>query len=495
MLSPLASSLEELCGQIDLVLRSLPEDPGEARRVVTRELEIEPRPEELEAIAKIAHDPVGVGSVRELACTALALHILAERGVQELFESPAPSAEAIGRSALLMSGLLDTVNTLETEVQGRAGDWQPREREYLLEVVDALLPSAEPLIAGMVIAPRLLELIHAAGHGDLRSAVPSLTDEEAALVTEQVQGRGGRDGPGRPGINAVALRTVIDDDLASWLRLGDSTEPANPRREAMLDRLKRDRTAYRFVSRQLQHRQDTALRAGLRDFAEAVRHSQRSLFSTYLELAPVLNRTGKREVEVRDDANGKVDTAENLDRLLRACQLSEAIADSERKSQVSNEELYVKALKKIESGEGDYAEVRNVDPGDAVRERRRLGILSAVAGVLLVACVAVYGGRIGRDRPDMAIAPADLGIELELISAMPVGPMMYAQVSHWTWDDLEEADHRRGLEQLGLAAFNRGFVTVYLTDENNRQLGIWTKVGGAKLSAAPPEPASEETPG
>jgi hypothetical protein len=487
--SPLESTLTELRGQIDLVLESLPESPAEARRVVTREFGIDPRPKELQAIARLARDPIGDASLRNLACTALSLRILAERGVQELFDSSELAAQSIGRSALLMLGLLDTVDTLETEVRGRIELLAPAERNFVLEVVEALQPAAEPLVAATVVAPRLLALVHATRKGDPRAVVPSLTDEDVETLTAAVSGDAKQqDGVGRPGMNAVVMRTIIDDDLASLERIRslDAGESDNgARAEVVLDRLRRDRTAYRFVSRRLQERQDTALLAGLQKFAEQLRRIQRDLFSTYLKLAPVLNSVTAKtsDTETRE----MPDTAADLDRLLRACNLSEALAEVRRDGQVTNDELYLNALKKMDEPDAIETIVQH-DPGYAAREKRRLGILYSISAVLLVACAIVYGLRFTRERVDLNVPPSELPAQLELISAMSVGPMMYAQTSHWTWNDLDEPGRRKAVERLGISAFERGFETVYLSDENERQLAIWTKLDGARISAPEPEP-------
>lgn len=485
----LDGTLDEVRARIDSVLRSMPESTAEARLTVTRELEIDPRPEELQAIFRIAHEPADDPALRELARTALALRVLAERSVRELFDSPNLSAAGIGRSTLLVSGLLGTADKLETEVQSRIERIGSPQQDYLLEVVDALLPSAEPLIAGMSIAPRLLALVDAAERGDARAAVPGLSEADAALLRTAVSpAKREPEGVGRLAVNAIALRSVIEDDLASWRHLAGADDPESAtRRQMLLDRLKRARTAYRYVARRLQQRQDTALRAGLQPFAEQLRRVQRDLFSTYLKLAPLLNRPG--EADKPDTGPAESETAADLDRLLRACSLSEKIADAERESHVSNEQLYVSALERMGDGGTRHVRTRERSPRSLAAERRRFKTLAATAIVLLVACVALYAHRLTRERIDLNVAPDDLGVSLELIGATSLGPMLHAQVSHWTWDDLSEADRRKGVEQLGIAAQKRGHVTVYLADENERQLAIWTQLGGAKLTPSKPAPA------
>ena len=61
-------------------------------------------------------------------------------------------------------------------------------------------------------------------------------------------------------------------------------------------RLARDKTAYDVISARLQARQDVALAAGIREFAEELSRIGSGLFSAYLKLAPVLREAGARIV-------------------------------------------------------------------------------------------------------------------------------------------------------------------------------------------------------
>jgi hypothetical protein len=42
------------------------------------------------------------------------------------------------------------------------------------------------------------------------------------------------------------------------------------------------------------------------------------------------------------------------------------------------------------------------------------------------------------------------------------------------------------VSKIGLAAQERGFDTVYLTDENDRDLARWTRTDGARLATSAP---------
>jgi hypothetical protein len=455
----LEGSLGELRTQIDLVLRSVPDNRLEARRIVTRELGIEPQPKELEAIVRMAHDPLSRGSLREPSCTALALRILAERSVRELMEPNNPSVENIARAAKLMSGLLETVNTWEEELHHKSETLADTERDFLLEVADALLPDAESLIAGTILAPRLLAIISAAEQGDPRAAVSTLTDEEVGLIFATF----GRNGSpiecgGTAGVSAATLRTVIEDDVIAWRQL-EAEEPKGPEataeRREMLHRLRKERTAYRFVTRLLQKRQEAALGAGLEDFSDQLLSIQRNLFAAYLELIPILNAQGVPADP--QTATDEKEAAQQLDRLLRESARLDTVADATRSGRVTAEEACLDALKKLD--EPETAVVSDESAGrDPRKERKRLKVMLGIASVLLLACLFVYGSMF----------------------------FVHASVSSWAWRDLGVPERIEGVRRLGAGAGGRGFEAVYLTDENKVQLAVWTRKEGVRLAGEQP---------
>ena len=81
---------------------------------------------------------------------------------------------------------------------------------------------------------------------------------------------------------------------------------------------------------------------------------------------------------------------------------------------------------------------------------------------------------------------AQLSDTLILSDATSVGPMMYAVVSHWSWDELTDENRLSSVRALGLSAQNEGYETVYLVDENHEQLATWTVDEGAQLVTVPP---------
>ena len=64
--------------EVDRVLLEMPDNRLEARRVITGEWGFVPRPEELQTIAKIAHEPIGQGPLRKLSRKTLSLRVLVD---------------------------------------------------------------------------------------------------------------------------------------------------------------------------------------------------------------------------------------------------------------------------------------------------------------------------------------------------------------------------------------------------------------------------------
>ncbi len=81
--------------------------------------------------------------------------------------------------------------------------------------------------------------------------------------------------------------------------------------------------------------------------------------------------------------------------------------------------------------------------------------------------------------------PKELRAIVQLAHATSVGPMMYAVVSHGSWDDLTDGERLSSVRALGLSAQNEGYESVYLVDESNEQLATWTVSDGAKLVSLP----------
>ena len=94
----LSSLLEPLRLEIDRVLEQLPDTRLEARRVITREWGLDPTPKELRAIVQVAHEPAGQGSLRDTVRSTLALRILVDRELRQLFDPGQIESARLGGS-------------------------------------------------------------------------------------------------------------------------------------------------------------------------------------------------------------------------------------------------------------------------------------------------------------------------------------------------------------------------------------------------------------
>jgi DNA-binding phage protein len=472
--------LAETRAVVDRVLDTLPERRLEARRTITRELEIDPGAEELQTIERIAHAEAGKGEQRELSRLALTARIVADREIRELLDASQLDVTRMSRSAELMPGLLHTVTELENEVRNRADSLRDAEQDFLLQVGHSLVPAAEPLIAATVLAPRLLLFVRAAAQDDPRSCVPTLAETDVALIRAATHGELADDAS-RFSINALALRTLIEEDLVAWETGAPEAEP----RSLILERMNRQKVAYHIISNRLQQQQDTALVAGLDGFAEQLRSVKHQLFSVYLKLAAVLNdptgsaAAGTKTVE---------ETRAELDRLLQECSAAEALAEVARTKHVSRDELYLRALKGMGAPSAPETR-RDFTAIDLKRERLRVRVLASLTGVLLVAFAAVYWLIPRAPAVEPRVATTELPAALSVIDAVAVGPMMYAQVSRWTWDDMTAAEQLSHVKVLAAAVQERGFRTLYITDDEHRDLATWSRDSGVKLVNPEPEAA------
>ena len=119
---------------------------------------------------------------------------------------------------------------------------------------------------------------------------------------------------------------------------------------------------------------------------------------------------------------------------------------------------------------------------DSKRERLRLRALIGTATVLFAICVAVSVSVLSETAAmDPELPASELPGKLVPIRAVAVGPMLCTQVSGWVWEDLTASERLQRVEELGASARERGFDTLYVTDENGKDLATWSVSDGASL--------------
>jgi len=140
--------------EVDRVLDTIPDNRIEARRAITREWGLDPTPDELKAIVRLAHDPAGEGEAQqELARRALATRIFVERQVRGLFDAPRLEAGKIRAITHALPEVWHAVQALDRQIDEVGQGLAPAERELLGAVGSALRPLGEILVAAEVIGP------------------------------------------------------------------------------------------------------------------------------------------------------------------------------------------------------------------------------------------------------------------------------------------------------------------------------------------------------
>ncbi len=260
---------------IDRSLDEVSQHPRLARMVVTRELGFEPSPEALHAIVRIATAGDLHPGTLEIAHDLLALTVLAERLTGRLLDSGRCEPEALRSGGRLAGEVLARCRLDRRKLLDRLDESDESQREFLLEVASCLAVERDDLIAAALVTPRLEQMIVEARGGRLADGRLALGDHEITEISSAAAD-GGESLPGcRARINAIALRSLLREHLA---RVPTESSTAN------VTRARKDLLAYPVIAQRLQVRQETAMAAGLSEFAGDLRRTRRELFAVYLEL-------------------------------------------------------------------------------------------------------------------------------------------------------------------------------------------------------------------
>lgn len=280
--------------EVDDVLADVPPSLLEARRMITRELRFEPRPEELQAIVRIAGFMSTAIVCYELPRQLLALRVLAERELNDCWGTRRLCADRLACNCRLIEDLLIAAEQSHDDLAEGAEALRAladQERDFLRHVRDALVLPHDRLVASTVLAPRLELVAKQVASGNIAETFPGLSDAEIEMFNQAVLlDESEQDGPGRVCLDAVALRTLFEEYLAVWERSGDleDAELIDRLHQGIREQLRQAETAYRVVNGRLQQQQDEAISANLADFAEDIRAAQSRLFEVYVKTQPLL---------------------------------------------------------------------------------------------------------------------------------------------------------------------------------------------------------------
>jgi hypothetical protein len=438
-------------------LRDIPSSRVELRRRLEEQLGFCARVETIQAIARIAE--IGEASAEELCRRLFPVHVIAIEAIHEFWNS-LPLQKAIRIGIEEIEWLREAVDNVEVEsaaVQSQVGR---DHTERLRQLRVALIPPIELLQAAEVLVPPFERLVSAATQGCLEEEYPELSSTERGMLNAATGPSSGLL-PDRATVDGIVLRVMISRHL----------DEATEFTEQLASRLLAAKVAYRQVSKRLQ-----AACADLRqqghterfDLADLV---QKSLFGTYLRMARVLN-----DGALEPDADGQEETAGIREKIEDAEKAAEEVrAENDLKEKVVQE-----AVERSSQPEPEPTVPAAED--DPAVERRRKRILFSVAGVMLVVAVAT-NVVLFRSKAEPSRVPTEaLSAVIPMKTVMPVGELMYSEVSGWLWDRMSDEERREKVAEIGRNAMQQGFPAVYISDEERRALATWTQTEGVRLT-------------
>jgi hypothetical protein len=461
--------------EVDAVLADVPSSLLEARRLITREMQFEPRPEELQAIVKIAGFTSTSVFCYELPRQMLALRVMAERELGDHWDERRLSAEKLAHAGTLIEELLRTNElaqadlAVDAEAMATVSD---EERAYLKYVGEVIAVPKSRLEAAAILVPRLEFVAKLVTTGNLSEMLPGLDDHEIEMFSQAVHLES--DGPARVCLEAVALRTIFAEYLSVWERSGylEDAELIQQLQEGIREQLREAETAYRVVNERLQVQQDEALSASLEEFAKEIRTAKSKLFETYVKTQPLMRQAEAVEFGSEDGARSLADT-------LADAEVADEQAGSSRER---SDELYLNALTSLRQ---DRAAGRDMSMHPLAvarrRHKRKLWTMAATIGVLSLAAIAVQWIFPNPVPDPITVSLKEFEPSLSVIDAKPIGSMLYVRVTDW--DNLTVQSTRFRASEIGEVASAKGLSLAYIVSDDGRGLAEWHTNGGVLVKS------------
>jgi hypothetical protein len=442
-------------------LRDIPSSRVELRRRLEEELGFDARVEAVQAISRIAEteDPIA----EELCRRLFPVHVIAVETIRE-FWSALPLENATRTGIREIEWLREAIDKADVESAIVQNHVSGNHTVRLRELRAALIPPIELLQAAAVLIPPFERLIAAVTEDRVEEEYPELSSPERDLLKAAV-GPGSGPLPDRATVDGIVLRALIDRHLAEAADFSEQMEAL----------LMADKVAYRQVSKALQASCANLRQQGHRERAELADSVQKTLFGTYLRMARVLNDGGldsqadQSEQEEAAGIRAKIDDAEKAAEEVRAA--------TELKEKLVQEAVDRSSDPKSEPN----APAAERDPA---AERRRKRILFSVAGVMLVVAVAT-NVVLYRSKGSLSRVPTEaLSAVIPVSNVVPVGELMYSEVSGWLWDRMSDEERIEKVAELGRVATEQGYGAVYIRDEQHRALATWSRTEGVRLADA-----------
>ena len=444
--------IEERRRAVEQLLEEMPPNLVEARRYITRQTEREPEPRLLQCMVKIAGDPAEDGPRREIPRSLLTLRTVADDHLATMNGEGTASPESMLAAARALGFLEQDLDRIEKELAAALPRMEAEDQAYLNDLHQRLAPSREKLLTARVLA-RFFDL-------------PS----QPALPTDG----------GSPSRNGAILLHLIGVDLAAWLGAGAPSErmqpEPSPSPDELWQRLEQDRTAYKAISRNLAAGKDTAFMQGPKPLYEALNDLQRNLFSAYSRLSQVLT-AGKDAKAAERGAGGVEPNADMNASILAAEQAAEAL----RQANEQRREVMDDALRGVRESRTEAPRLLNYPEREEKERKRRVRGMVITCVVLAVAAVVVNLMLMPPGGPVVDLSPEEFSSAMPLKQATTAAEVMLAETGSGLWEGWNSADRQAHVKELVRQADQKGFSSLWLTDENGRQLAFWQQGSKPKL--------------
>ena len=467
--------------EVDAVLANVPSSLLEARRLITREMQFEPRAEELQAIVKIAAFTSTSIFCYEFPRQMLAMRVVAERELGDHWGERRLSAEKLAHAGALIEELLTANEHAQNDLGANAeamASVSAEERSFMQYVAGVMALPQDRLEAAAVLVPRLEFVAKLVTTGNVSEMLPGLDDHEVEMFNQAVHldQDDAQQGPARVCLEAIALRTIFAEYLSIWERSGyvEDAELIEQLQQSVREQLRDAEVAYRVVNERLQVQQDEAIAANLEDFAKDVRSAKSRLFETYVKTQPLLRQPQAVEF------GSEVETR-SITETLADAEVADETAGSQKER---SEELYHNALTSLRQ---DRAAGRDMSMHPlAVRKRRykrKLWLMAGTIGMLALGAIVVQW-VLPRPIPDpVTVSLKEFQPSLSVIDAKPIGSMLYVRVTDW--DNLTVKNVRFRTSEIGELASQKGLSLAYVVSVEGKGLAEWHANGGVLVKSRP----------
>lgn len=467
--------LKDIYQKLAGILQEVPRSRLDLKRLLDQQLGFRPTPQQLKVLPEMRK--ITDGGARSLTLQLLTVHVAVHQVLGRLTREGRLDAGALRESLTLLPPLLATSQRMETKYAQSVEAVDRLQRDAVIAVHDSLERPDAAVAAIKVVGPELIRLLDATDAGRLLEIAPDLGADEAAALRHASQRDPGDDIVARTRLNAVALRTRIDSELAGWAALPSiedrSEEEVPEERQQAFEKLEQCKAAYRTVAEWVN---ETRAAHAQGQGVEDLRHAQQRLFAAYRELAKVIQAGPLPVTNESAETEPDPDHDERLREEIEQAAREGAEVDAEKEAKQDT-------LREAASDNARPASVANVPKRktDLDRERRRKKILYGVAAAL--APIAVLTNVLLYDREDNVPLPTpeQFSSAMPVRDVVPALTILQAEVSTFVWDSMSDPERLQKVNEMAAAAAENGYTDLHIVDEQQVERARWSKHRGAEL--------------